>query len=528
MTRACVRTGAAALLLLVGLLVLLPTSIGGRTAYVTTHGISMAPRFHTGDLAVLRRTDTYRVGDVAAYRSPLLRTVVMHRIVAIDESGHFTFKGDNNRWLDSERPTQDRLIGTLRLRIPHGGTWLQHLTSAPALSGLIFLLLVGATTRQLPSRRRPARRRRSLSRHAARASRRAPSSSPTLRAAAGLAVVGIAGAALTFVAWSSPATAVVPTPHTVNRSVTFSYTATVQRTPAYDGTTVTSPEPVFRNLTHLVDIHYDLNARATGSTADVTMTTDGGWTSTLRLPALVHTRGAHTAGTVRLDLDALAHRAAAAARVTGLPADRIQLVVTPNLVVAGRPTAAVSLTLTLTRLALRPAGDATNLTVTTPVTITQDASAAQALTVAGRQVPVRLARIAGILLLGISTVALLVLSTAARLLPGGPAAQIRRRYGQLLVQVEPVPAPSDRPYVDVRSITTLVRIAQRHNAMILHWSRAGLDTFIVQDDALTFRHRLGELTPPVEQQRQSTTPDRGSSHLSAAAATSGTPGRLES
>jgi len=186
------------------------------------------------------------------------------------------------------------------------------------------------------------------------------------------------------------------------------------------------------------------------------------------------------------------------------------------------------LTLTLTRLALRPAGDATNLTVTTPVTITQDASAAQALTVAGRQVPVRLARIAGILLLGISTVALLVLSTAARLLPGGPAAQIRRRYGQLLVQVEPVPAPSDRPYVDVRSITTLVRIAQRHNAMILHWSRAGLDTFIVQDDALTFRHRLGELTPPVEQQRQSTTPDRGSSHLSAAAATSGTPGRLES
>ena len=33
-------------------LVLAPTQIGGETSYVTTSGISMAPRFHTGDLAV--------------------------------------------------------------------------------------------------------------------------------------------------------------------------------------------------------------------------------------------------------------------------------------------------------------------------------------------------------------------------------------------------------------------------------------------------------------------------------------------
>src|SRR4051794_32407571 len=93
-----------------GWLLLSPTALGGSTVYVTTHGISMQPRFHTGDLAVLRPADDYRVGDVVSYHSQLMHTVVMHRIVAVHD-GRYTFQGDNNAWLDPEHPDRSQLMG---------------------------------------------------------------------------------------------------------------------------------------------------------------------------------------------------------------------------------------------------------------------------------------------------------------------------------------------------------------------------------------------------------------------------------
>ena len=78
-----------------GWLFLAPHQIGGTTTYVVTHGVSMEPNFHTGDLAVLRAQQSYHVGEVVAYRSATLHTVVMHRVVGVG-GGTFTFKGDNN------------------------------------------------------------------------------------------------------------------------------------------------------------------------------------------------------------------------------------------------------------------------------------------------------------------------------------------------------------------------------------------------------------------------------------------------
>src|SRR5205814_1325030 len=118
------------------------------------------PRFHTGDLAIVHPSPTYRVGDIAAYHNRMLHTVVLHRIVAID-GDRYTFKGDNNSWLDQERPSRNQLIGTLVLRVPDGGIWLHRLTSPPALGLAAFALLA---TRAAASTRR---RKRRMSKHAA-------------------------------------------------------------------------------------------------------------------------------------------------------------------------------------------------------------------------------------------------------------------------------------------------------------------------------------------------------------------------
>ena len=63
------RLSALVALLLAAAWLFLPSALGGGTTYVSTHGISMQPRFSTGDLAVLRPADSYDVGDVIAYLS---------------------------------------------------------------------------------------------------------------------------------------------------------------------------------------------------------------------------------------------------------------------------------------------------------------------------------------------------------------------------------------------------------------------------------------------------------------------------
>src|SRR3954454_11477915 len=104
----------------VALAAMWPTRLGGAVSYVTTYGTSMEPAFHQGDVAAVRASSAYGVGEVVAYRSRLLGTVVLHRVVAIDH-GRYTFKGDNNSWQDAEHPIAADLIGRLWLHIPRGG-----------------------------------------------------------------------------------------------------------------------------------------------------------------------------------------------------------------------------------------------------------------------------------------------------------------------------------------------------------------------------------------------------------------------
>ena len=116
---------AVAALVLAAVWLFWPMALGGGTTYVTTHGISMEPGFHTGDLAVLRSSDRYSVGDVVAYHSETIDTIVMHRIVAVADDGLVT-QGDNNDWLDEDRPSQADILGTLFLRVPQGGRRSTH------------------------------------------------------------------------------------------------------------------------------------------------------------------------------------------------------------------------------------------------------------------------------------------------------------------------------------------------------------------------------------------------------------------
>ncbi len=116
-----------------------PPPLGGSTSYVVTYGISMLPRYHAGDLVLLRREPSYHVGEVAGYHNAQLHAVVMHEIIAI-RNGHYIFKGINNDFVDSYEPTKSEIVGAEWIRLPGAGHILLDLrTPAVAAVGLALL-----------------------------------------------------------------------------------------------------------------------------------------------------------------------------------------------------------------------------------------------------------------------------------------------------------------------------------------------------------------------------------------------------
>jgi signal peptidase I len=119
---------------------LAPPALGGRTSLAIVDGSSMIPTFERDDLVFLRPSSTYRVGDVVAYHSTLLHRIVLHRVVAVHD-GRYTFKGDNNNFLDPEQPTKRAFIGKRWFSVPALGR-LATLVHTPWIAAALAALLV--------------------------------------------------------------------------------------------------------------------------------------------------------------------------------------------------------------------------------------------------------------------------------------------------------------------------------------------------------------------------------------------------
>jgi len=61
-----------------------------------------------------------------------------------------------------------------------------------------------------------------------------------------------------------------------------------------------------------------------------------------------------------------------------------------------------------------------------------------------------------------------------------------------------MPAPQGRPVIDVTTFSTLAKLAERYGLLVLHWSRSGVETFVVQDENITYRYRPGTEPAPAE------------------------------
>ena len=482
----------------------------GSVALVETHGNSMSPRITTGDLVIVAEQSTYHQGEVVAYHSHDLRQVVLHRIKAIQD-GHYTFRGDYNGFDDAEQPESSQLIGREVIHIPGGGLWLDRLEAPHTLALIAFMFVAGGWG---AATKRKRRRTRPMAQHARPATkpRRFAGRPPTSVAAALLeTVIGLAGLALSGLAWTTPTTQPRSTPSDSVASLTFSYRAEVPRSAAYQDTTVRAPDPLFRSLVHTLELNYAYIGRPGTIRLDAELASASGWHSRIPLQPSTRFDIARTDGQVELDLDDMWHRAAAAATVIGVPVDEVSVVVVPTVRSAEGDTFAPRLAFALTPTQLRLTSEKPQLQFrdsAQPVAVTGNPNRIE---IAGMSIEVAALRVAagGATAVALSFLVIFVLAGGHR--TGDEPRISPRNYGGLLLEVEPISSPPGRPIVDVTDFAALSKLARRYGVLVMHWTRSHVRTFVVHDDGVTYRYRVdvtARSTPPPRPTPSAASPTR--------------------
>jgi signal peptidase I len=502
-----------------------PTNIGGNIRYVGTSGVSMEPRFHTGDLAIVRPAANYRVGEIVAYHSTLLHTIVLHRIVAI-HGNRYVFKGDNNNFLDPINPTRSDLLGTLWIHIPHGGIFLKDLHN-PFVAGVIAALIaIFALFGARAQRRRRNRRRRGSggSNHPGLPLVNRPrhhDGHHRMNCGALVAASAVAAAAfavLAVIAFTRPAhkPSARVTPYT--QQVTFGYSAHVRRSPVYPSGTIKTGDPLFLSMLRRLNLHIDYRlttnapASITGTEKVVlTLLGPGGWSRELVLTPQTRFVATHTGTDVTLDLPQLQATLSQIERLTNSAAfTSFSMTVGPQIQmsgsIAGHPIKGSyqpTLNLLFSSGQLQIVGAASASSAGTGSSKASQASfapsqsgsvsdpttAPNSLTVLGVSPQVVLLRWIAILGLLLSIAVTLYFYLRKRSEPFGETFRIQAQYGHMIV---PIVGGEDLgwPPVDVPNVKALVKLAESGQRLILHNRKDNIDTYMVNEEGTVYRYQV--------------------------------------
>ncbi|SOE03784.1 signal peptidase I [Blastococcus haudaquaticus] len=511
-------TSAVAALVLATVWLFWPSSLGGATTYVSTTGTSMEPDFHTGDLALLSTADSYAVGDVVAYHSESLDTIVMHRVVAV-EGGRFVTQGDNNDWLDDDRPTEDEILGELFFSIPQGGTALDALRSPGVF---LPLLAVAAAVLAAGARKPPVRASlRALRRRAARFSLPAAAaevdepqaaggartrlSSTSARALARQVALGAGGVTL-LAAVACGVLLAVPTTQTETRTLQvtqegrFSYTGDAVVGTTYPTGVVSTGDTVWNRLVDDLTVSLDTAVTGAGITGtagtlhlDVVVSAPDGWSAVLTSGAPATLTGGRATAAVDVDPEAAAELLGRHHEETGTSAGGATLTVTPVGETTGtvsgrafRAEAPAGLAFALDGTSLRPTS--TDDAAFAPVTRTAvdiEEAGPRSIAVLALTVSIGQARtFAGAVLL-LALVTFVVAAWLGRLGRDDVADSFLVRHADRILPVASF-SPAGT-VIDVSDAESLHRVAERFDTVVLHHAGDAEDTFAVRDVDATYR-----------------------------------------
>jgi signal peptidase I len=472
-----------------------PVKIGGQTSYVMVNGISMEPNYHTGDLVVVRKAQTYQVGDVVTYRDAEMGAYVIHRIIGL-EQGKFVIQGDNNSWIDAYRPTPDEIVGKQWIYAPNVGKAMLWLRKPINLSLAIFLLggvfMSGMITKPSNGKKKQ--------------------NSPGIKLGGmlegtlyllGILFLGFLG--LSIFAFTRSSTRNADTiPYQQYGSYTYSATGTPG---VYDTEMVRSGEPVFPRLACFLNIGLTYNLQGnqlqniSGSHQMFARIMDepSGWQRTIPLLPQAAFSGNSYFSMATLDLCQLETLVTLVEKETGLRTNTYTVDIITNIAFTANASGqAISGTFDPTlafkydkvHLYLANTNDEIN-----PMLITKEGVAGNS-TVESNTLPILgwkptvgsiriLALIGlGISLLGLVIVGMFIFNTARQ----SEEALIGLRYSSMIVDVYEKSLEPTATTIDVTSMDNLARLAERQGTMILHMTRNFRHYYLVQNNGITYRY----------------------------------------
>jgi signal peptidase I len=494
----------------------LPASVGGNATYVTSYGTSMLPRFHPGDLAIVKPASQYRVGDVVAYHSATLHgATVLHRVVTID-AGRFTLKGDKNNFIDPDHPTAEQLVGRLFVRIPHVGairSWiLQPVVLFPLLG--LTLALVCAAGVTFGTRRRRSRLRGP--RRAGRGFTRVGCRNRVPIVVLFSACVATAGCLVVAVAvWNVPLREHASVADRYRHTVTLGYSGTAAAGAAYPDGKIRTGDPVFTRLVRSVqldmafDFAADGRARTVNGSYDVVahIASSSGWQREIMLAAGGAFTGDHVARVAILDLDAVKRMQGQFAAETGLSSTQATVSIAARLHVAAAigdtavdtdNSAKLEFVLTPAAMTLtRPQSAAPLGSSTKSGTVQVATTQPHLLSLWRVAIPVELARLLSIVAMSaLLAAAAMAVVVHRRRVAGGEIGAILLRYGKLLVSTRELPTAGTREVVHVGSMGALVQLADQRDDLILHGPSAASHRFTLLTPAAVYVY---DIDPPAEE-----------------------------
>jgi signal peptidase I len=493
--------------LLVGLvivwIVFAPTKIGGQASYVMVNGISMEPKYHTGDLIIVRKARTYQVGDVVTYRDPQMNAYVIHRIVVAEPGGTFTIKGDNNTWLDAYHPAASEIIGKQWIYVPKLALAVRWFRT-PINMSLTVVLLGGIFMTSLISR--PSKKQKNA------AKQPAPvfTSGGVLEGSLyllGFLFVGFL--ALSIFAFTRPLTRVADDlPYQQESNYFYSATGTPG---VYDTEMVRTGEPVFPRLTCFLNVgftyslmggqfqevlgHHQMYARISDA--------QSGWQRTIPMVSDTSFSGTSYFTLASLDLCQLEALANTLESQTGLRANVYTVDVITNIAFTARAAGQVVtdtfdpvLTFKFDKVHLylpeAPQGTDPLQTVKKGL-IAGSGVQPNTLTFLEWQPTVGAVRSIGLIGLmlslgGLALVGWFVFNTTRQ----GEDAMIGLRYGDMLMEVYEGSLDPALPVIDVASIDDLAHMAERQNTMIMHMTINSGHFYLVQGNGVIYRYAFND------------------------------------
>jgi signal peptidase I len=499
--------GVMNLLLIVGLasiwFAFAPLKLGGQVSYVLVNGNSMEPRFHKGDLVLVRTADSYQVGDVVTYHDAQINANVIHRIIDTQKD-RFIMKGDNNSWIDAYQPTPAEVLGRLWVYLPNLGAdvlWIRNpLNMALSVSLIGGLLMVNGAQPKANRKRKRSNK---------------PTGIPVGNAEMllyGSGILALVFLGLAVFAFTHPLMRAADVIKYDQKGV-FSYSAG-EVPGVYDQGAVKPGDPIFTRLTCVLNLAFDYNLESdrledlSGSLQlEATLfDSQSGWKRTIPLVSASKFSSSAAASTASLNLCEVEDLVTSVENKTGINLSTATLTVSAYVSISGKmlgqafkDTFEPVLTFSFDKLHFYIAGSASQ---TSPLKTTLAGSFPNSnqvdntIQLFGLKPSVRGLRTVGVIGFFLSVGSLLgLVYYFYRETKDNEEVAIRMKYGPLLIDVFDRGLKNLSPVIDVASIEDLAKLAERQNVMMMHLVRSSVHYYVVQIEGTTYRYSQSNSRP---------------------------------